>query len=111
MAAVPRGFGAGGAIVVPSLAGRVGEGRYGHLDLRASRTNVGEITSVVSCWREAQRSAAALRGLRHGASLRLALNHQTAKLIGSRRVGATQLRLALNHQTAKLCAPHVRRFN
>ena len=34
--------------------------------------------------------------------LRLALNHQTAKLGGGLAVRSLQLRLALNHQTAKL---------
>lgn len=35
-------------------------------------------------------------------SLRLALNHQTAKLLRSHSCLAAWLRLALNHQTAKL---------
>jgi hypothetical protein len=34
--------------------------------------------------------------------LRLALNHQTAKLENARTVALVWLRLALNHQTAKL---------
>jgi hypothetical protein len=37
--------------------------------------------------------------------LRLALNHQTAKLVPSTLGNRVLLRLALNHQTAKLDSP------
>ena len=37
-------------------------------------------------------------------TLRLALNHQTAKLDPQKDIFAPVLRLALNHQTAKLLA-------